>query len=147
MLKQILSSFLIGGSVVMGPYALATQIPTSQVKKAKGEGVGFGERCLFDEEICALMKETKFEEDKETENSDDTIENGESNSQNLDTRIKKRVNKEWKNFLKKQDNDYCGFGFLEPHPSQRSQKQKDINVNNLEKCWKFLTEDKGKKKK
>lgn len=133
MLKKILSSMLIGGSIGVGPYTLATQIPAPEVKKAKGEGAGFGERCLFDEEICALMKKEEFEQDKEENNSEDP-QNGKND---IDSQITKRMNEQWKKLLTKRDDDYCGFGFLTPKSGQKQTEVEDINT--LEKCWKEIT--------
>ena len=64
--------------------------------------------------------------------------------------VLERLKQQWKSFLAKKPNDYCGFGFFEPEfeasvQSVSSDSQNSVNINNLENCYKHLVEELKKK--
>ncbi|AHC40344.1 hypothetical protein OVS_02645 [Mycoplasma ovis str. Michigan] len=127
LLKKILTSIFVGSSIGTGPYLIATQLPNSEVVKAPDEDVGFGKRCLLDQEICDFMEQTEFKQDGEGSPEENPY---------ITEPLKQKLNSDWEKFIKTREDDFCGFGFY---------GKKDVNT--LEKCYQFLIEQHKKKKK
>ncbi|AFN65131.1 hypothetical protein WEN_01690 [Mycoplasma wenyonii str. Massachusetts] len=139
MIKKIVSSLLLGGSIGSGPYLIATQLPAPALVKEKNETIGFGETCLLSQETCDFMNVKEFKQDEESDGEEP------KETKYVKGQVLERLKQQWKEFLKKKDNDYCGFGFFEPAfeanaESVSSDSQGRVNINNLENCYKHLVE-------
>ncbi|WP_043901192.1 hypothetical protein [Mycoplasma ovis] len=126
-----MTSLTMGSSIGTVPYFVATQLPNSGVVKAPDEDVGFGKRCLLDQEICDFMAETSFKQDSEGKKEENKY---------ITPTLQSKLDEDWTKFIAKRDDDFCGFGFFET----RGQKR---NVNNLEKCYEFLIKQQKEKAK